>query len=173
MQDVLGRPDWNTYFMSLCYLVSQRSLDPSTKHGCVVVAPDNTILVIGYNGPPRGCNDSEVPLTRPEKYPWMVHSEEAAIANAAKNGISLDGSTFYITGYPCSRCLRGIINAGARMVIYGARDSACLSDDKEINEKMIHGHKKFFALGRYKGDMQEVADLLVKAQKSVSDTKPR
>jgi dCMP deaminase len=122
------RPDWNTYLMSLCFLVAERSIDPDTKHGTVIVASDNTILSIGYNGPPRGCKDSLVPLSRPDKYAWILHSEEAAIVNAAKHGTSLQGCTFYVTGFPCERCMRGIINVGARKLIYGARASHCVLD---------------------------------------------
>ena len=131
MLDHLGRPTWDTYFMSMAYLVAQRSLDPRTKHGAVVVDRDHTILSVGYNGPPRGCQDQNVPLTSPEKYDWMVHAENAAIINAARHGISLLGSIFYVTGYPCPRCVGAIINVGASRVIYGGVQSVCVSQEDE------------------------------------------
>ena len=73
MKDKLGRPLWNDVFMALTFVLKQRSLDPDTKHGCFVINDDHSILSAGYNSPPRGCVDSDIPLTRPEKYKYMVH----------------------------------------------------------------------------------------------------
>lgn len=126
--DAMGRPSWDLYFMSLALMASRRSIDPATKHGAVVVDQDKNILSIGYNGPPRGCNDKNVPLTRPEKYDWIIHAEEAAITNAARTGASLKGSIFYVTGHPCEKCMRMIINIGAKKVVYGPIGSHCVSD---------------------------------------------
>lgn len=118
--DEFDRVRWNTFFMSMAVLVSQRSIDPMTKHGCVVTDDDHTVLSLGYNGPPRKCKDSDVPLTRPAKYEWIIHSESAAIINAARLGVSLKNSTFYVTGIPCSRCLGEIISVGAKRVYCGS-----------------------------------------------------
>ena len=126
-----NRPKWDEYLMDLAFFVSARSLDPSTQHGCVVVDDDNTILSTGYNNPPRGCNDEEIPMERPSKYNFFVHAEEAAIINAARSGVSLKGSTFYITGYPCPRCFRGIVNVGAKKIVYGCVKSACVSEEEK------------------------------------------
>lgn len=140
MLDEFGRPSWDTYFMGLALAVSQRSIDPNTKHGCVIVADDKTILSLGYNGPPRGCVDANVPLTSPDKYDWMVHSESAAIINAARRGIPLLGSIFYITGFPCHCCLREIINCGAKKIVYGPI-STVMVDQKSrgISSSMLIG----------------------------------
>jgi dCMP deaminase len=126
--DSFGRPRWDHYFLSLCFLTSQRSLDPSTKHGCVVVDDDKTILSIGYNSPPRGCCDKDIPLTRPEKYPYFRHAEDNAISNAARIGVSLKNSTFYITGMPCPDCFGKIKNVGAKKIIHGGVQSHMITD---------------------------------------------
>ncbi len=115
----MERPDWHTYFMSIAFVVAQRSIDTSTKVGCVVVNKENSILTTGYNGPPRGMKDINIPTTRPEKYSYMSHAEINAIANAARHGISLRDSVFYVTTPPCDVCFRSIINCGAEKVIYG------------------------------------------------------
>jgi len=142
--DKLDRPDWDIYFMTLCFVVSQRSLDPDTKHGCVVVNEDNTILSVGYNSPPRGCNDSAVPLTRPSKYAIFIHSENAAILNAAREGVRLKGSIFYITGHPCEKCVREMLNVGAKEVIFGPVGSACVTEEtKSIISNMTIGRLGF------------------------------
>ena len=82
------------YFMNIAKECSKRSLDPDTKHGCVAVSVDGAILSTGYNGPPRNVDDSKIPLTRPEKYIYMEHSERNCIYNAARVGTPLNGCAF-------------------------------------------------------------------------------
>ncbi len=133
------RISWDDFFLTLCFMVRMRSIDPHTKHGCIVVDEDHNVLSMGYNSAPRNCYDDQIPLTRPEKYDWMVHSEEAAITNAARNGISLKGSTFYISGPPCKKCVRAIINCGAKKIVYGPLQ--CFQYDPESIEKMVQKMK--------------------------------
>ena len=63
----MNRPDWNNYFLGIAKVVAQRSHDQHTKHGCVITDAVHRILGVGYNGFPKGMNDSKLPLTRPEK----------------------------------------------------------------------------------------------------------
>lgn len=113
------RPNWDDWFMTLAFVVSQRSLDKHTKHGCVVVSDSNSILSVGYNSPPRGVDDNKIPLDRPFKYVYFEHAESNSISNAARCGISIEGSTFYVTGPPCHDCFRKIINVGAKRLVQG------------------------------------------------------
>lgn len=46
------------------------------------------------------------------------HSEQSAIAQAAKHGVSIDGATLYCNTRPCSICTRLIINSGIKKVYY-------------------------------------------------------
>ena len=137
--DCFSRPSFDLWFMTLAFVVAQRSLDPSTKHGTVVVDDSKTILAVGYNSPPRECVDSQVPLTRPEKYMWMAHSEINAITNAARSGVSLDGSTFYVTGPSCVSCFRSILNTGAKRLVYGPINAKCIdSEDENVKDHMLN-----------------------------------
>tara|TARA_Y100000310_G_C20703345_1_gene832125 strand:- start:12690 stop:13253 length:564 start_codon:yes stop_codon:yes gene_type:complete len=117
--DSFGRPCKDLYFMKICFDAAERSLDPDTQCGCVVTDKDGGVLCTGYNSPPRNSVDENIPLTRPEKYYYFEHSERNAIYNAARNGIPLDGSCFYVTGLPCYDCLRGIIQVGAKRCVWG------------------------------------------------------
>jgi dCMP deaminase len=45
---------WDEYFIKMAFLVAEKSKDPSTKVGCVIVGPDNEIRSTGFNGFPRG-----------------------------------------------------------------------------------------------------------------------
>lgn len=129
----MDRPDWDQYFMTLAFLVSQRSLDEQTKHGTIVVNDEHTILATGYNSPPRGCFDEEIPKTRPEKYLYFAHSEVSAITNAAREGVSLKDSTFYVTGLPCEVCIKYIINCGAKQIYYGHVISNCVDNKDRLS----------------------------------------
>ncbi len=47
-----------------------------------------------------------------------VHAEEAAICDAAARGIAIKGATLYCTTFPCHLCIKHIIAAGIKEVIY-------------------------------------------------------
>lgn len=119
---------WDTRFLGLAKHISDWSKDPSTKVGCVVVGEDREVRSTGFNGFPRGIEDTVERLNNREmKYPMICHAEENAIMHAARIGISLKGCTAYVTWPPCSRCARSLIQAGILEVVY--------PDDSEIPER--------------------------------------
>ena len=111
--------NWDTYYMNMCEAVSLRSKDQSTKLGCVIVGPDKFVRATGYNSFPTGIRDNDpARQERPEKYKWFEHAERNAIYSAARNGVSLLGSTLYCQWLPCSDCARAIIQVGiTRLVV--------------------------------------------------------
>jgi len=111
--------NWNKNFMDLAFHVSQWSKDRSTKVGAVIVDDKKTVISMGYNGFPRGCDDDkEERHERPMKYLYTEHAEKNAIYNAARNGNSLDGKTLYVTTlFPCVDCAKAIIQSGIKKVV--------------------------------------------------------
>jgi dCMP deaminase len=110
---------WDVRFVKLAMHIANWSKDPSTKVGCVVVGEDREIRSTGFNGFPRGIEDDEERLLdREQKYPLICHAEENAIMHAARIGVSLKGSTAYVTWPPCSRCARSLIQSGIKEIIY-------------------------------------------------------
>jgi len=112
---------WDEYFMGVALLAAQRSKDPSTQVGAVIVDNDNRILSTGYNGFPQGCSDDDFPWNRDStdgetKYPFVVHAELNAVLNA--RGKSLYGSKLYVALFPCNECAKAIIQAGVKEVVY-------------------------------------------------------
>jgi dCMP deaminase len=107
------RPDWTNYFLGLAKVVSQRSHDIHTKHGCIITDSNNRILGVGYNGFPRGLDDSNLPTSRPEKYPWMVHSERNALSNCV---VRPDNGIAYVTGQCCNDCIIALWQEGIKRV---------------------------------------------------------
>jgi dCMP deaminase len=90
----------------------------------VAVSEKGRVLATGYNGFPRGINDSEVLYQdREYKYSRVVHAEMNCIYNATYNGVCLDGSTMYIWGLPmCSDCAKGAIQVGVRAVYFDTEE---------------------------------------------------
>lgn len=94
---------------------ARRSKDPSTQVGALIVRPDDTEASHGYNGLPRGVEDTLERLTnRDLKYPMTVHAELNAILVARE---PLHGYSLYCTLSPCAGCAGAIIQAGIKRVV--------------------------------------------------------
>jgi dCMP deaminase len=107
---------WEEYFMTLALVASLKSKDLSTQVGAVIV--DNKtkkVVASGYNGFPRYVDDSKIPQDRPEKYLYVVHAELNAILHAERN---LTDCTLYATVFPCSECMKAMIQTGIKRVVY-------------------------------------------------------
>jgi len=124
---------YDDYFLSICFLIAQRSIDPSTKCGAVLVSADKRILSTGYNGPIKGSKDELVPLERPAKYAHMIHSEENCLLSYFGSAQDLIDSTIYITGAPCHDCLRKILQKGIYKIVYPDGNLAVMQDQEEQN----------------------------------------
>lgn len=110
--------NWTYNYLKLAEHVSSWSKDPSAKIGAVAVGSKGQILSQGYNGFPRGIEDTDDRLNdREKKYKFVVHAEQNCIYNATLNGVSLDGADLYIWGLPlCSECAKGVIQVGVKRV---------------------------------------------------------
>jgi dCMP deaminase len=96
----------------------RHSDDPDTRVAAVVVdASSGNVLSAGVNGMPAGVGAHAERWVRPEKYKWVVHAELAAVANAARRGVSLDGSTCVVTMFPCVGCSKALVQAGVRTLV--------------------------------------------------------
>ena len=109
---------WDEFYLHLAFFWGQRSCETSSRNACVVTSPDNVVLSQGYVGMPRGVEPNWRRLNeRPYKYFWHEHAERNAINNAARQGVALNGCTFYITGDPCASCARGIVSVGCERLV--------------------------------------------------------
>jgi len=113
------RPSKDEYFMLIAKLVSLRGTCPRLRVGAIAVK-DGYILASGYNGSPSkmdhcidvGCLMVDGHCHR------AVHAEQNVVAMAARKGISLEGAKLYVTNFPCDTCLKILINAGIKEIIY-------------------------------------------------------
>lgn len=117
----MSQKNWDEYFLKLAGTVATKSKDRSTKIGIVLVGQDNEVLSTGFNGFPRGIDDSNDEYhDRPMKYKITEHSERNAVYNAARQGIKLNGATAYLNIDPyhvCSDCARALIQSGIVRVV--------------------------------------------------------
>lgn len=107
---------WDSRFIALAKHIARWSKDPSTQCGAVIVDVDKRIISTGYNGLPRGVEDTPERLeVRDTKYGLVIHAEENALLYARQ---SLGGCTIYVWPMPpCSRCAAKIIQSGITRVV--------------------------------------------------------
>lgn len=127
---------WDFYFLGMAEYVSTASKDPSTKVGAVIVAPDRRVVSMGYNGLPRGVEDTEERLNnRDLKYQLIVHAERNALLFARE---PLDGCTIFTTPFaPCSVCAGMIIQAGIKNVVSYYVNNTKWVDSFKLSSKMF------------------------------------
>jgi dCMP deaminase len=106
---------WDRVWMNVALIVKERSKDPDTQVGSVVVSPDNRKTHVGYNSFPIGVKDTPERWKRPDKYNLVIHAEDDAILNSKED---LDGWTLYVTLFPCVRCATDVIQAGIKRIVY-------------------------------------------------------
>lgn len=113
--DAHHRVSWDEYFMSLALLASSRSQCKRLRVGCVIVK-NKRVVSTGYNGHlPNTPHESVIRDTHEQA---TVHAEQNAIADAAKRGVSIGGSTAYVTHYPCLTCAKLLASSGIEKIIY-------------------------------------------------------
>ena len=143
-----SRPSWDDYFLEIANLVATRSTCLRRKVGAVIVK-DKRILATGYNGAPQGlphcldigCLREKLNIPRGERHELCrgIHAEQNAIIQAATSGTNIEGSILYSTHFPCSLCMKMIINSGIRKIFYleGYPDDLAKTLSGEANLKMI------------------------------------
>ena len=121
------RPSWDEYFLELANAASKRATCNRGRSGCVIVR-DKQVLATGYVGSPAGlphCDDAGHLMKKviqengeiSEHCLRTVHSEQNAICQAAKRGISIEGATVYTRMTPCRTCAMLLINCGIEKVV--------------------------------------------------------
>jgi dCMP deaminase len=111
---------WDECFMRMAHLIAERSKDPSTQAGAVIVDQTNVVTGMGYNGFPRGIESDKFPWEREgsfldTKYAYICHAEENAIYNSNKQ---VGGCKLYCTLFPCNECAKTIIQNGIKEVVF-------------------------------------------------------
>ena len=125
-QENKSRISKDDYFMKIADVVSERSTCIKRKVGAVLIK-DSHIVSTGYNGAPsefshctpETCVRQNLKSGEKPELCRGVHSEINCIIQAAIHGTSIQGNTtLYSTHFPCMSCLKLIINAGIKRLVY-------------------------------------------------------
>ncbi|MBP8975319.1 MAG: deaminase [Bacteroidetes bacterium] len=135
------RIDWHEYFMKIAEQVATRSTC-NRKHVGAVIVRDRTILSTGYNGSLRGaphCIDVGCEMENAHCV-RTVHAEANAVAQAARNGVKIDGGEAYITASPCLTCFKLLANSGITKIYYNEfyRDDRITRYAREAKIKLVY-----------------------------------
>ena len=111
-------------FINIAFELATASKCVSKQVGAVIVK-DGRILSTGYNGTPAGyenCCDYWNGEYTSQHHEWSktyeIHAEMNAIIWAAREGISIDGASIYVTLEPCSECSKNLIASGIKRIVY-------------------------------------------------------
>ena len=119
---------WIKHWLKHAELISSMSPCPRAQVGAFIIDNNNNPISAGFNGPPRKsssslCSDDHECSrnimkiesgTRTEV--GCHHAEQNAIANAARKGVGLEGTTMIISVPPCLACAKLIHHAGIKSV---------------------------------------------------------
>lgn len=111
-------------FINIATELATASKCVSKQVGAVIVK-DGRILSTGYNGTPAGfinCNEHWKGQYTSEHHDWSktyeIHAEMNAIIWAARQGISIEDATIFVTLEPCSECSKNLIASGIKRIVY-------------------------------------------------------
>ncbi len=152
------RPSFDEYFIKITQVVAERSTCLKRLVGAIIVK-DNRILTTGYNGAPKGfrhCAQTgcirqaqNIPSGQRHELCRGLHAEQNAIIQAAWHGVTIEGATMYVTYHPCVICVKMMINAGIKKLVYEGKYPDKLAADMIAEsglevirfEKNIHSNR--------------------------------
>ena len=154
----MNRPTWDEYFMGMAHYASIRSHDSETKVGCVIVGSPNVIVGVGYNGFCTSVREDDLPTTRPDKYPFMVHAEANAVSNLVVKQI--DYYKTYITHLPCATCAKLLWQSGVHewYVPEGSKAHGETEEDKIVYNHLIENGLEITYLDPHLPYLNELID---------------
>lgn len=154
------RPSWDEYFTEIMVAANSRATCDRGRASCVFVK-DRQILVTGYVGSPVGfphCDDVGHQMKKlihedghiTEHCVRTVHAEQAALCQAAKRGVSLEGATVYVNMTPCRTCAMLLINCGIKRVYAVRKYHAGKESEAMFRKAKIKLDYKFKDTVKYK-----------------------
>jgi dCMP deaminase len=130
------RPDWDEYFLGLLPPVSRRATCERNRVGALLVKQNRVLGTAYMDAPPGqlGCDEVGHQLLA-IYYPdgeWRQHCVRALsaelhlIAQAAREGVRVEGSTLYVVQVPSLVSAGALVVAGVKRVV--ARKKSAVSD---------------------------------------------
>lgn len=137
------RASWDRYFMNIAVEVATRATC-DRKHVGALIERERMILSTGYNGSIRGMPhcDEVGHMMDTGHCVATIHAEANAIIQAARNGVGIEGATFYTTASPCWNCFKMIANAGVKRICFAEfyRDERIFEVAKRLGIELVEIH---------------------------------
>jgi dCMP deaminase len=156
------RPSYDEYFMEMAHVVSMRSTCLRRKVGAILVK-NKHILSTGYNGAPKGlkhcsevgCLREKLNVPSGERHELCrgLHAEQNVIIQAAVFGTSIKDSVLYCTNTPCVVCVKMLINAGVKEIVFSGEYP------DELAKKMLDESK--IKIRNFKNKQEEEIDKVI------------
>ena len=109
---------WDEFFMSVAIAAQRRSKDPNTQVGACIANTNHRILSLQ------------------DKHNYVVHAEANAVLNYRGSLKDLEGSTVYVTLFPCHDCAKILAQVGVGEVVYLDNKYAD-TDDGRISRRIL------------------------------------
>jgi dCMP deaminase len=103
--------------MDIAKITAKQSYCKRAEVGSVIVK-DKRIIATGYNGTISGFDNNCEKEDGLTDHSIVVHAEQNAIIQCARNGVSTVGSTMYCTFTPCEECAKLILQSGIKEFVY-------------------------------------------------------
>ena len=143
----VGNMKWQELALHLsrmAKIIAQKTDDPKTGVGSVILMENREIVAIGWNGFPSKALYGEFPRASDKdpkakedemKYSYVIHSEQNALFTRNKENIKSESTTLFVTKTPCHECVPLLIEAGVKnVVIPGELQADPESDDSKDDE---------------------------------------
>ena len=132
---------WDEFFMSVAIAAQRRSKDPNTQVGACIASTNHRILSVGFKPKSTRINHDFIECgTRYEhlqdKHNYVVHAEANAVLNYRGSLKDLEGSTVYVTLFPCHDCAKILAQVGVGEVVYLDNKYAD-TDDGRISRRIL------------------------------------
>jgi dCMP deaminase len=151
-------------FMGMAYIASQRSGDPRSRHGAILVNEQNNIIATGYNHLVAGVEEDSLDWSTEEKYKHVNHAELNALLSCSGSGASCLNATLYVTGPCCYGCAKALVRSGVSKVVYGKITSHMVPNHNEALElfdKCGIIHEEFEYTEKFIKDMYNLSAYII------------
>ncbi|XP_068708391.1 cytidine and dCMP deaminase domain-containing protein 1-like [Montipora foliosa] len=117
--------DERSCLMSLAKFLAERTDDPKTGVGAVIINKKKDIVGLGWNGFPSKALYGEFPRASDrdhvpdKKYPYVIHAEQNALLT--RNTKNIEGGTLFVTKTPCDKCTALLEMLGIKTFVLGQK----------------------------------------------------
>ena len=131
---------WDEFFMSVAIAAQRRSKDPTRRWARASPTPTTASFgglqryALGAQRRLFPWGTSDDPLQ--DKHNYVVHAEANAVLNYRGSLKDLEGSTVYVTLFPCHDCAKILAQVGVGEVVYLDNKYAD-TDDGRISRRIL------------------------------------